>query len=146
MHTRGIILVVILAVAAGLAVPDQASVDDLKARLSNVKPDDRGNICLEIAQRQVTAADKLYSDGKVEEGQAAIQDVVSYAGQAADAVSHSGRRLKNTEIAMRKMAHRLTDIKHTLASENQAPVQAAIDSLEKIRTDLLNRMFGKKTK
>jgi len=81
---------------------------------------------------------------KVEEAQAAIEEVVSYAGQAGDAVSRSGRRVKNTEIALRKMAHRLTDIKHTLASENQAPVQAAVDSLEKIRTDLLNRMFGKK--
>ena len=146
MRTWGILFVVVLAVGAALAVPNQASVDELKTRLPHARPDDRGNICLEIAERQVTAADKLYSDGKVEEAQAAIEEVVSYAGQAGDAVSRSGRRVKNTEIALRKMAHRLTDIKHTLASENQAPVEAAVNSLEKIRTELLNRMFGKKAK
>jgi len=75
-----------------------------------------------------------------------VQDVVSYSQQAGEAVRQTGRRLKNTEIALRKMARRLTDIKHGLPSDDQPPVQAAIDTLEKIRTDLLNSMFGKKEK
>jgi hypothetical protein len=146
MRTRVVILIFILAVTASWAIPDKASVDELKARLATAKPEDRGKICLEIAEQQVTAADKFFTDGKVEEGQAAVQDVVSYSEQAGEAVQQSGRRLKNTEIALRKMARRLTDIKHTLNSDNQPPVQAAIDTLEKIRTDLLNHMFGKKAK
>jgi hypothetical protein len=146
MRTWGLILVPILAVAAGWAVPDQATVNDLKARLANSRPEDRGKLCLQIAEQQVAAADKLFTDGKIEEGQAAVQDVVSYSEQAGEAVSHSGKHLKNTEIALRKMARRLTDIKHTLASQDQAPVQAAVDTLEKIRTDLLNHMFSKKPK
>jgi len=32
-------------------------------------------------------------------------------------------------------------VKRPLSLEEQAPVQAAIDQLEKIRTDLLNKMF-----
>jgi len=146
MRTRGPILVLILAVAASWAVPNQASVVELKTRLANARPDDRGNLCLQIAERQVAAADKLYTDGKIEEGQAAVQDVVSYSTQAGDAVRQSGKHLKSSEITLRKMARRLTDIKHTLASQDQAPVQAAIDTLEKVRTDLLNHMFGKKAK
>ena len=54
--------------------------------------------------------------------------------------------LKNTEISLRKMAHRLADIKRTVAYDDQPPIQSAIDSLEKIRTDLLNKMFGKNAK
>jgi len=65
-------------------------VDELKTRLANARPDDRGNLCLQIAERQVAAADKLYTDGKIEEGQAAVQDVVSYSTQAGDAVRQSG--------------------------------------------------------
>lgn len=147
MRTRGFIFVLIWAATASWAVPEQSSLDELKSRLANTtRPDDRGALCLQIAERQVAAADKLYTDGKIEEAHAAVQDVVTYSQQAGDVVSKSGHRLKNTEIALRKMARRLTDIKHTLASDNQPPVQAAIDALEKIRTDLLNHMFGKKPK
>jgi hypothetical protein len=44
------------------------------------------------------------------------------------------------------MAHRLADIKRSVAYDDQPPIQSAIDSLERIRTDLLNKMFGKNTK
>lgn len=44
------------------------------------------------------------------------------------------------------MTHRLADIKRTLAFENQLPVQTAIEALEKVRTQLLDSMFGKKAK
>jgi hypothetical protein len=40
------------------------------------------------------------------------------------------------------MANKLRDMKHTLNFEDQAPVQEAIDHLERVRTDLLARMFG----
>ncbi len=146
MRKRVIILICTLAVMSSLAVADKASVAELKARLANARPEDRGKICLEIAEQQVAAADKLYTDGKIEEAQAAVQDVVTYSQQAGEEVGKSGHRLKNTEISLRKMARRLTDIKHTLPSDNQPSVQTAIDTLEKIRTDLLNHMFGKKTK
>jgi hypothetical protein len=44
------------------------------------------------------------------------------------------------------MSHRLNDIKRALAFENQATVQDAADTLEKLRTEVLNRMFGKSAK
>jgi hypothetical protein len=146
MRTWGTIFVIVLAVVTAAAFPNQVSVDDLKARLQRAKPDDRANICLEIAEQQVKTADTFFRDGKVEEAQAAIQDVVSYSKQAGEQARLSGHHLKKMEITMRKMTHRLADIKRTIAYENQAPVQSAIDSLEKIRTDLLDRMFGKKAK
>lgn len=132
--------------SASLAVAKEVSLEDLKARAVNAKADERVDLCLQIAEQQVKSADKLYNDGNVEAAQAAIRDVVSYSRQAGDAASRSGHHVKNTEIAMRKMAHRLADIKRTLAFENQAPVQIAIETLEKVRTDLLDSMFGKKAK
>ncbi len=45
---------------------------------------------------------------------------------------------------LRKMAAKLRDIKRTLVFEDQAPVQATVDHLEQVRTELLARMFGKK--
>ena len=42
------------------------------------------------------------------------------------------------------MAEKFRDVKHNLPFDDQAPVQQAIDRLEKMRTDLLIAMFSKK--
>lgn len=124
----------------------ELTLEELKARAETAKPDERATLCVQIAERQVENADKFYTEGKLEDAQAAIRDVVGYSQKAVDAASQTGHKLKNTEIALRKMAHRLNDIKRTLAFENQATVQDAAETLEKFRTEVLNRMFGKNAK
>jgi hypothetical protein len=69
--------------------------------------------------------------------------VATYSEKAHDAAIQSGKKLKNTEIDFRKMSAKLRDIKRTLNFDDQAPVQAAADRLESLRTDLLSHMFGK---
>jgi len=139
----------ILAVCTALFVPaipapagtKDAPIEELKARVPSAKPDEQVQLCLAIAERQVAAADELFRQNKPEEAQAAVRDVVTYSGQARDAAGITGHRLKSAEIDVRRMAHKLDDIKRSISAEDQAPVQAAIDQLEKIRTDLLNKMF-----
>jgi hypothetical protein len=70
--------------------------------------------------------------------------VVTFSKKATDASIDTGKKLKNTEIALRKMTEKFRDIKRTVAFEDQAPIQQTIDELEKMRTDLLSAMFGKK--
>lgn len=134
------------AIPAGLAFAKEQTLEQLKARIESAKPDERAGLCIQVAEREVEAADKFYTDGKIDEAQASIHDVVAYSQKASEAASQTGHKLKNTEIALRKMAHRLNDIKRTLAFENQATVQSAAETLEKLRTDVLNRMFGKNPK
>jgi len=100
-------------------------------------------LCVEIAERQLKSADELYTAGKVDDARTALQDVVTYSEKAHDAAIQSGKKVKNTEIAFRKMAAKLRDIKRSVNFDDQAPVQAAADRLESLRTDLLSHMFGK---
>ncbi|MBV9574065.1 MAG: hypothetical protein JOY93_08420, partial [Acidobacteriales bacterium] len=58
-----------------------------------------------------------------------------------DAATKSGKHLKDTEIALRKMAAKLRDIKRIASLEDQRQVQEATDHLEQVRTDLLSHMF-----
>lgn len=141
-----LILGITLVAAVSAAFAKELSLEELKARVEHAKPDERINLCIQIAERQVEASDKLYTQGKTADAEAAIHDVVSYSRQASESAGQTGHRLKNTEIAMRKMSHRLTDIKRSLPFEEQASVQSAVDTLDKIRTDLLSRMFGKNPK
>jgi len=70
--------------------------------------------------------------------------VASYSEKARDSAIASKKHLKNAEIATRKMAEKLNDIKRTLAFEDQPPVEQAIHRLEDVRTSLLKEMFSDK--
>jgi hypothetical protein len=144
MRIRIIILAVFFASSLIAFARKEETLAELIARAESSKLDDRPRLYTEIARRQVKAADQLYSEGEAEEGRAAVSDVVLYSDKARDAATQSGKKLKDTEIAVRKMVARLRDIKRTLAFEYQAPVQEAVDHLEQVRTELLSKMFGKK--
>src|ERR1700675_1049005 len=146
MRKLVVILSITLASAASYATRKEPSLEELKARVLSAKPDERANLCVQIAERQVENADKLYTGGKDDQAQAAIHDVVTYTEQASQAAVQTGHRLKNTEIAVRRMSHRLGDIKRALPFESQAIVQEAVERLDRIRTELLNRMFMKNPK
>src|SRR6266852_343402 len=99
-----------------------------------------------MARQQAETADKLYQAGDPDAANAALSDVVTYSEKASDAAGRTGKTLTATEIALRKMAEKFSDVKHNLPFDDQAPVQEATDRLEKMRTDLLPAMFGKKGK
>jgi hypothetical protein len=119
------------------------TLQELMAREESARVEDRPALCLEIAERQLKSADELYTAGKTDDALNAVKDVVTYSEKGHDAAIESGKKVKNAEITFRKMAAKLRDIKRSLNFDDQAPVQAAADRLENLRTDLLSHMFGK---
>lgn len=141
---RWLTIVVLVGMSVyAFASKDQASVQDLAARADAAAPGDRPPLYIEIAQRQLKSADDLYIEGKVDLAQSAVEDVVTYSSKAHDAAVQSNKKVKNTELAVRHMARRLRDLKHTLNFEDQPPVQTAAERLQSLADDLLKHMFGK---
>jgi hypothetical protein len=136
--------VILFAAVTAAPARKNESLEQLIARVESARIEDRPALCTEIAQRELDSAGQLYQAGKPEEARVAVENVVKYSDEARDASIRTGKRLKDTEIAMRKMAARLRDIRRNLAFEDQAPVAAAADRLEQMRTELLSHMFGKK--
>jgi len=128
------------------AAAKEETVGELKARVESARPEDRPGLCIQIAQQQLLHADKLYSDGKIEQARAAVDDIVTYSEKARDSAAQSKKHQKSVEIAARKISEKLRDIKRTLAFEDQPPVAEAIKRLEDIRTSLLKEMFSKEKK
>ncbi len=144
-----IFILLTLASLATLARPlarNDESLEQLIARAEAAPPGERPGLYIQIARQQAESADKFYQAGDAEAGNKALGDVVTYSEKASDAAARTGKRLKDTEIALRKMTEKFRDVKHNLPFDDQAPVQQAIDRLEKMRTDLLSAMFGKKEK
>ena len=146
MRLLKVSLIALVLGATLLAVGKDETVDELKGRADRARPEDRPLLCIEIAHRQLRNADKLYNDGSVEQARAAVDDIVTYSDKAAEAATQSKKHLKAVEIAVRKIAEKLRDIRRTLNLEDQPPVDVAIKRLEDIRTQLLEAMFRKEKK
>ncbi len=136
------LLIAVIVLASGLALALD-TVDELKARLEHADPKQQVELCTEIAQRQLHAADKAFQASNPAEARSALADVVTYGLRAAEQSRQTRKRMKKTEIAIRKISMRLEDIRRSLDLDQRPPVADAIQKLEQARTELLNSMFRK---
>jgi hypothetical protein len=142
-----IALAAVVTSQSASALPSgETSVEELKARLSSTSIGDRPRLCLQIAQQQLAVADKLYADADYEKAQTPLSDVVAYSELARDYSIQSHKHEKQSEIAVRGMIRKLTEIFHSLAHDDQPPVHDAINRLQHVRDDLLAAMFPKGAK
>jgi|SRR5580700_8473554 hypothetical protein len=133
----------LLAVPSVLVASEQPTIEELKARVADARIQDRPVLCIQISERQLDAGNRFYVAGDIEKAQAALTDVVAFAELARDYSIQSHKHEKQSEIAIRKMVHKLADMKHTVSHEDQEQVQATIDRLQRVRDDLLAAMFPK---
>jgi hypothetical protein len=122
---------------------EKNSVQEMESRADAAPLGDRPPLYIDAAQQQLSTAIDGYKTGKSDAAHAAVDDVVRLAEKARDSAIQSGKKLKNTEISVRKMADKLHDLQRTLDYADQAPVQAAAQKLETMRNDLLSYMFSK---
>ncbi|MGA9040807.1 MAG: hypothetical protein WB421_09750 [Terriglobales bacterium] len=143
MRSRVFILSLLLVASAGWCAEKDPVLQQLLTRAAAARIEDQPALYTEAAQRELRSADQFYTSGNVDDAREAVKDLLTYSDKAHDASTKSGKKLKDTEIAMRKMAEKLRDIKRAVAFDEQGPLQAAADHLESLRTDLLSHMFGK---
>jgi hypothetical protein len=134
-------IVVLLAVALGAAADKKGTLEQLKARAETAEGKHQIELMTEIAERQLKVTDEAYSAGNVDQAQAALADVVDFGVRAAKEATNTGKRMKQTEIALRKIADRLDGIGKSLEVDSRPPVVDAVGKLEAARNDLLFRMF-----
>ncbi len=143
IRAKNLVWVGVLLLPALAFADKNESVDALKARLKTVSGGDHVVLCTKIAERQLDALDKAYTDGDLQNAQAALSDVVTFGLQAAQTARETGKKMKHTEIAMRRMSIRLEAIRRSLSVDDRPPVATAIEKLEAARSELLNQMFKK---
>jgi hypothetical protein len=145
--TRSVLIVALAACFAAMAIASkEATIEELKARLTSTDVGARPHLCLQIAERQLDAANKFFAAAESDKAKASLTDVVSFSELARDYAIQSRKHEKQTEIAVRTMVRKLNDLKHTVTHDDQPAVQDAIERLQRVRDDLLLAMFphGKK--
>jgi hypothetical protein len=137
------LVLAMLAAPSTVTGGEQPTIEELKERVANAAISDRPVLCIHISERQLDAANRFYTAGDSEQAEAALADVVAFSEKARDYAIQSHKHEKQSEIAIRRMARKLADIKHTVSHEDQEQVQSTVDRLQRIRDDLLAAMFPK---
>ncbi len=146
MTRKALILACLALLVAAIAAKEPETLEQLKARADAARGERRPLLCMEVAQREIEAADQLFISGEAEKGHAMILEALDYAGKARDSALEQPTRMKSTEIALRKAEQRLNAIRRTLAVEDQADLQTAADQVAAMRKQLLDHMFAPKHK
>ena len=145
--TRNVLMAVLVACFTATAFfAKDATIEELKDRVKSASIGERPRLCLQIAERQLDAANKSFAADESDKARTSLTDSVAFSELARDYAIQSHKHLKQTEIAVRGMTRKLSDLKHTVAHDDQPAVQDAIDRLQRVRDDLLLAMFphGKK--
>ena len=138
---RRLLAMSLVALLTGLPAWGQNSVELLKEQAEKADGKKEISLSVKIAEQQLKAANAAYDNGKTEEALEAVQDVLEYSTRAAKESTETGKKMKHTEIALRKIADKLEDIRKSLAVDDRPPVAEAIRKIEAARNDLLFRMF-----
>ncbi|HEY7354677.1 MAG TPA: hypothetical protein VH596_18060 [Terriglobales bacterium] len=144
---RRIVGIAVLSMATCLlSIARQEPIEELMAKAEAATGADKADLCMKVADRELKLTLTAYKANKPNEGNTALDQVVKYSDMAHTAAIESGKKLKGTEIKIRKIAEHLHDLKFNADAYDQPVIQTAIDKLQEFRTELLKTMFGSKKK
>lgn len=141
-NCKRVVLAVTVLLAASLVAAERETIEQLQKRAAHARPAEQVKLYMELAERQLHAADEAYNHGEVERGNQFVNRMVASCDKALTAARASGKRQKPAEIQMRNFERRLEAIRRGLSYDDREAVSRAIERLEKARSDLLSEMFG----
>jgi hypothetical protein len=132
----------LLAPWLAMAKDKPETIEQLQARAQAADKRKQIELYGELADRQIDAADRQYNSN-VEQAKSLFLEAAHSAELASQAALDANHKLKQTEIKLRQLSHRMADLRRTWAFEDRAPVDPAIQRVETARNKLLDRMFQK---
>ena len=127
--------------AAALAADE--TLPKLKEKAEAAHGGHRAELMLEVARREMEAADESFTNGDVEKAHALVRDSMADVEKASQAAIESGQRLKKTEMDLRKLRYRTEEIKRTLAIEDRPQFDQVEQRMDALMEALLKRLFSK---
>src|SRR3954469_6593523 len=126
------VLIFSAGVAFSTTAADKPALQELRARADAAQGQYCAEVCVDAAAALVESADKLFTDGNSEQGHQQMKDAVTYAEKATKGSIQSNKRQKKTEIGLRKLSRRMTEIRQTLAIDDRPPMDELINAVEKM--------------
>lgn len=141
---RKLLILVMLAASVPPLAADKPreTIEELQTRAAAADKKKQVDLYMDIAQRELESANDVYNNN-ADQAKKLFEQAGKSAVTAAQAALDSNHKLKQTEIRLRELSFRMSDIRKTWAFEDRAPLDPFIQSVEAARNKLLDRMFQK---
>ena len=139
---RKLLLAILIATAIFAQAKQPETIDELKARAEAADKKKQTELYSELSSRQIEAADEAYNSN-ADQARNLLEQGIQSAEKASQACLDSGKNIKKTEIALRKIQNRVKEMQPSWSFEDRQPFPAAIKRIDDARTKLLDRMFKK---
>jgi hypothetical protein len=136
-------LLTMLLLTSAVYAGEKPSVEELQRKIESAHGGKKAELLVQLARDQVEMADALYHDGNTDKAFNMLKEAGSNADQATSVSLDSGKRLKDTEIDLRKLSERTQAIRQEANFEDRKPFDTCIQGIEQDRSKLLDRMFKK---
>lgn len=132
----------------------QDSTSDIQARKSESEklkteaeasdPEKCTDRCLKAARSLAELSNDYFTAGNVQDAHAAMKEAGRLAVKAGTSSLTARKKRKQTEIGLRKLEKRISDIEETLNFEDRPAVHNIVKQIDKVRSDILMSMFETK--
>lgn len=144
-----IVLLLALGLSLGLSALGRKpakTLDQLKAEADGAKGGHQARLCANLALLLVDVAAEQFAQNEPDKGHATVRELVEYAAKARDRALSARSKMKEVEIQLRETQRHLEILKRTLPADDRPPLDAAEKKISDYRQQILDEMFGSKTK
>jgi hypothetical protein len=139
-----LLLYFILASPYPFSAQDNADVAKIEKQLVDAHGGKEADLRTRLAKALVLQATDEYEQDHVDQAEKSLEKTLAECNRAATAAIAAGKKEKTVEIRLREISVRLNEITRVVPFDNRAYIEQVRQSVEALRTKLLDHMFKKK--
>ena len=122
---------------------NQDTIDALQLRISQAEPREQCYLYAELVHQMTEFSVRQYSAGDVDKASALLHKVQEFARKIHLSVNDGDKRLKNTEILLRRSAFRLNEMLHSSSYEDRPLVAQTLAQVNQADSAAMMQVFRK---
>ena len=122
---------------------DAVALGQLEQQAMLAQPREQCFLFSQVVHSLTEQAGREIAAGQEEEAQATLRHADAVLGKMHAAVQQDAKRLKNAEMLMQHASRRLSDMMHVAGEQSRTAVQATLQKINALHSELLAQVFAK---
>ena len=124
-------------------ISEEQIIAQLEQRASEAPDREQCYIYAEVVHEMVKYSANQFASGEVDKANTTLKHMQGVTARIRSLLGADAKKLKSTQILLRRAAYRLTDLLHVTSYEDRKLVQETLAMVEAAERDTLNQVFRK---
>ena len=124
-------------------IPDEAMLASLEQRAAQAPANEQCYLYARLVHEMIEYSASRYASGDVKKATGMLQSTKQFIHKIRIVLTRNSKKLKDTQILLRRTAFRLTELLHSSNYEDRPLVQEMLAQLNQIQDDAMMQVFRK---